>query len=285
MTAAMNVSERVYRWLLRSYPREFRDEYGEEMVLLFRERSGDAGLRSWLQAAGDLLFHAPKEHWSMLQQDVRYALRTWHRAPAVPAIAVTALTLGMGANLAVFSVTNAVLLQPLPVREPGRVVVVQETRAGSGVATGGASFPNYLSWKERSRSLDLAAYSGQALTWTDAPQPERLEAIAATAPFLDVVGGSLHIGRWFTADDAYAGQPGVVVLSNRLWRQRFGADQGVLGRRLILNSAPYTVIGVAAAGLTVPFEPDLSSPTCGFRSWAIRRRRDAASGTSPSSAA
>jgi putative ABC transport system permease protein len=269
----VSVSERVYRWLLRSYPREFRDEYGEEMVLLFRERCGEARLRSWLQAAGDLLFHAPKEHWGMLQQDVRYALRTWRRAPAVPAIAVTALTLGMGANLAVFSVTNAVLLQPLPVREPGRVVVVQETRAGAGVASGGASFPNYLSWKEGSRSLDLAAYSGQALTWTDGPQPERLEAIAATASFLDVAGGSLQRGRWFTEDEAQSGQPGVVVLSNRLWRQRFGADRGILGRSLILNSAPYTVIGIASPRFSVPSEPDLWVPQLGDPSPARRAIR------------
>ena len=273
MSANMTLSERLYRLLLRSYPREFRDEYGEEMAMVFSERRGDSPVRSWLQAAADCLFHAPREHASILKQDLVYGLRTWRRSPSIPVVTIAALTLGIGANLAIFTVAHAVLMRPLTVREPGRVVVVQETRAASSVAAGGASFPNYLSWTERARSLDLAAYSGQALTWTDAAQPERLEGLATTASFLGVIGGSLQGGRWFTADEAQPGQAGVVVLSDRLWRERFAADPQVIGRRLTLNGTPYTAIGVAAPTLTVPFEPDVWVPQVGDASPSRRATR------------
>jgi hypothetical protein len=94
----MTICERIYRCLLRFYPCDFRDEYTEEMSLLFRARVREGGLKLWLQILGDLTLHAPQEHWSIVKQDVRYGLRSWRRAPAVPAIALTALTFGMGAN-------------------------------------------------------------------------------------------------------------------------------------------------------------------------------------------
>ena len=139
-------------------------------------------------------------------------------------------------------------------------MVVHETRTAQGVETTAASLPNYLSWEERVRTLELAAYSRAALTWTGAEQPERLEALATTASFLSVIGGSLHTGRWFSADEVRPGQPRVAVLSNRLWRTRFGGDPDILGRQLILNGTPSTVIGVASAAFSVPLEPDLWIP-------------------------
>ncbi len=107
----MKTSERLYRWLLRLYPRDFRDEYGEEMSLLFRARSSEGSLRLWLQILGDLVFHAPNEHWSMMKQDLRYAVRTLLRAPTCTATVIATLALGIGANSVIFSAVDAVLLR------------------------------------------------------------------------------------------------------------------------------------------------------------------------------
>jgi putative ABC transport system permease protein len=262
----MKMSERVYRWLLRLYPADFRHEYGREMSLLFRARAdaGDArtaGLATlWFQVLGDLLFHAPREHWALMKQDVRYAFRSWRRTPAIPAIALTALTLGMGANISIFSVMHAVLLRSLPVPAPERLMLLRETNIARGLEPSAVSLPDYLSWKDRARSLELAAFSGQTLTWSGADYPERLEALAPTDSFLAVLGRPLHLGRWFTADEGHQGQHRVAVLSNRSWRTRFGADPAILGRQLVLNGSPYSVIGVAPADFSVPTEPDLWVP-------------------------
>jgi putative ABC transport system permease protein len=256
----VKTSERIYRCLLRLYPRDFRDEYGQEMSLLFRARAEQGRLRLWSQVIGDLLFHAPREHWSMAKQDVRYAFRSWCRAPAIPAIAVTALTLGMGANIAIFSVIHAVLLRPLPAPEPERLMLLRETNVARGLDTSAVSLPNYLSWRTHARSLELAAYSGQSLTWTGAEYAERLEALAPTESFLSVLATPLHMGRWFTADEGRAGRHRVAVLSHRFWRTRFGGDPAMLDRQLVLNGASYTIIGVASADLSIPSEPDLWVP-------------------------
>ncbi len=171
----MRWSERIYRRLLALYPRDFRDEYGQEMSLLFGDRAREGGVRLWFQVLGDLLGHAPREHWSITRQDVRYALRSWRRTPAIPAIALSALMLGMGANIAIFSTVHAVLLRPLPVSHPEQLMLLRETNVTHGIDASAVSLPNYLSWKQQARSLELAAFSGQTLTWTGAEYPERLE--------------------------------------------------------------------------------------------------------------
>src|SRR5688572_13694029 len=118
----MKMSERLYRWLLRFYPREFRDEYGDEMSLLFRDRSQEGRLTLWLQVAGDLLLHAPGEHWNAVTRDLRLAFRQLWRNPGFSAVVIVTLALGIGGTTAVFSVLQAVLLAPLPYEEPGRLV-------------------------------------------------------------------------------------------------------------------------------------------------------------------
>lgn len=114
----MKGSERLYRWLLRLYPRDFRDEYGHEMSLLFRARAIDGPVRLWLQVLGDLVFHAPKEHWIMMKQDLRYAVRTLLRAPTFAVTVIATLTLGIGANSVIFSAVDPVLLRDAPVSDP-----------------------------------------------------------------------------------------------------------------------------------------------------------------------
>ena len=118
----MKVSERLYRWLLRFYPREFRDEYGHEMSLVFRDRATRGSVILWLQVIGDLLFHAPQEHWSTTKQDLRFAFRQIRRSPGFSGVVIVTLALGIGGTTAVFSVLQAVLLAPLPYEEPGQLV-------------------------------------------------------------------------------------------------------------------------------------------------------------------
>src|SRR5688500_63614 len=118
----MQWSERIYRRLLHLYPREFRDEYGDEMSLLFRDRASEGGVGLWFQVLGDLIFHAPHEHWHVLTQDLRFAIRQVWRSPGFSAVVIVTLALGIGGTTAVFSVLQAVLLAPLPYEEPGQLV-------------------------------------------------------------------------------------------------------------------------------------------------------------------
>ena len=142
----MKRSERIYRWLLRLYPRDFRDEYGEEMSLLFRDRTSEGSSRLWLQVLGDLLVHAPKEHWSTMKQDLRYAVRTLLRAPTFAATVIATLALGIGANSVIFSAVDAVLLRDAPVTDPDTLVDVY-TSSGSTLYSR-SSYPDYFDLRE-----------------------------------------------------------------------------------------------------------------------------------------
>src|SRR5688572_5075043 len=137
----MTNSERIYRWLLRLYPREFRDEYGQEMSLLFRDRALEGPLRLWVQVLGDFIFHAPREHWSALRQDLRYGLRQVRRSPGFSAVVIATLAVGIGGTTAVFSVTHAVLLAPLPYAQPGQLVRIYQ-QDPADAATRGVSAPH-----------------------------------------------------------------------------------------------------------------------------------------------
>src|SRR5688572_6693570 len=116
------MSERIYRWLLRLYPGEFRDEYGHEMSLLFRDRAAAGPVMLWFQVIGDLFFHAPREHWSTTKQDLSFAFRQIRRSPGFSSVVIVTLAVGIGGTTAVFSVLQAVLLAPLPYDEPGQLV-------------------------------------------------------------------------------------------------------------------------------------------------------------------
>lgn len=194
-----------------------------------------------------------------VMRDIRHAIRALARSPGFTLTALLTLTLGIGANTAMYSVVHAVLLRPLAVREPGRLVRVYESSPERNWPTFSASIPNYLSWKE-AHSVDLAAFQGYAANWTRDAESERLQGTAATSSFLPVVGLSLRLGRWFVDQEQFAGQNRVVVLSEGLWKTRFGSEQGVIGRKLLLNGEAYSVVGVASAGLTIPTAPDLWVP-------------------------
>ena len=248
--ARRTIGERVYRRLLRLYPRDFSDDYAGEMTRLYRDRVRDEGPTSvWLALLADVARTAPKEQISTLVQDVRHAWRTWRRTPVLALAAVVTLALGVGANTAVFSVVHGVLLRPLPYPDADRLVEVFEdnSRAGGGPFFR-VSLLNYLSWVEHARSFEaLAAFNGRDFTLTGHGDPERLFGCAVTASLFRVLGIEPIVGRPLTGDDENPGAAPVALLAEPLWLRAFGKDPAVVGRTVTLNGVRHEIIGVVPA--------------------------------------
>ena len=193
-----------------------------------------------------------------LWQDIRYALRSLAKAPGFTAVTLFTLALGIGANSAIFSVVDGVLIRPLPYPEPDRLAVVRETYGGGEV--GSVSGANFLDWKARTHQFQLlAAWRGVAVTLLGAGEPEEMPAALVSADFFRTLGVEPILGRGLLPGEDQ-GQGAVVVIGETLWRTRFGADSGVLGRTLDLSGIPYTIIGVAPASLVYPGRSQLWLP-------------------------
>jgi putative ABC transport system permease protein len=198
-----------------------------------------------------------------LLQDIRYALRLLNKNPGFSAIAILTLALGIGANTAIFTVVNAVLLRPLGFREPSRLVIVAEKSPFPTIST---SYQNYLDWRDQSHSFEsLEATRGTTITLTGTGEPERLNARMATAPLFPLLGASAVLGRTFLADEDRAGGAPVALLSYGLWQRRFGGSQEILGKPITLDSQPYTVVGVLPGGFELLQPADVFLP---FHPWA-----------------
>ena len=178
---------------------------------------------------------------------MRYALRTLLRSPGFTAVALVTLALGIGANTAIFSFVNGVLLKPLPYQDPHSIVLVWEKPPGG--YRNGISTLNFLDWKSQNTVFGpmAAVRFGGSATLTGAGEPVELAASSVSAPYFDIFGVRAALGRTFAADEDQAGKSQVVILSHRLWQARFGADPNILGRILTLNGKPCTVIGVLPA--------------------------------------
>ncbi len=239
---------RLYRMLLRLYPASFRGEYESEMTALFARRRGESsgafGLAAlWLATLSETLWNAAGAHWDILRQDLRYSVRMLARTPGFTATAIAIVALGIGANTAAFSVTDFVLIRPLPFPEPERLVKIWESVPGYTQME--LSPGNYRDWKRRSRSFNgFGFYTDSAVNWIGQGDPLRLESVDVTADLLPVLGVKPLMGRGFAEEDNNAGAAQTVLLSYRLWQARFGGDPAVLGRKMILDGEPATVIGV-----------------------------------------
>jgi putative ABC transport system permease protein len=277
--------ERLYRLLLCAYPREFREDLGGEMAALFRARLRDearrgraARARFWARTLLDVLANAGAERLARrtrraprppgkgqamdtLRQDLRYALRSLLRAPAFLAVAVATLALGIGANGAIFSAVNAVLLRPLPFPDADRLVFVWGRTAADSQSA--VSWPEFVDWREQNRSFEaMAVWRPQSVTLTGSGEPERLIGAFVTASLFPLLGATPQLGRTFEPGET---EPGAVrpvaVLSHGLWHRRFGGDPGILGRTLVLNGHPLTVIGVMG--------PDLAHGRAPFNAYVL----------------
>ncbi|MFI5184411.1 MAG: ADOP family duplicated permease, partial [Vicinamibacteria bacterium] len=253
----LSAAERAYRRLIRLYPGEFRAEFGGEMAVLFRDRSREESLPSLLLAVVvDTLKTAPKEHWSMWSQDLRYALRMMVKNPGFTLVAATSLALGIGATSAVFSMADAILLRPLPVSDPGAIVSMRSEAKDSpfGANYSSTSFPDYLDYRDRSHSFDgLVAFEYNSLSFApdSKTSPQLKFSLYVSGNLFSVLGVEPTLGRGFRPDeDMVSGRDAVCVLSHQLWTSAFGADPRAVGRTIRLNGADFTVIGVAPASFT-----------------------------------
>ncbi len=196
-------------------------------------------------------------------QDLRHAWRLVRRQPGFAMTAILTLALGVGANTAIFSVVQAVLLRPLPFRDPDRLALVWETNPRRARFRNVANPGNFLAWKERNQVFeDMAAFTPWKANLDGEGGAERVPIGTVTSSFFSVLGVGPQLGRGFEPEDAMAGAPDVVVLSAGLWRQRYGADPAVLGKSVIVFSRPATVIGVMPDGFDVPL---------GARLWTLVR--------------
>ncbi|HEY4365156.1 MAG TPA: ABC transporter permease [Bryobacteraceae bacterium] len=188
-----------------------------------------------------------------LWRDLRYAVRTLARNPGFTFVAVLALALGMGANTAIFTVVNAVLLQPLRYPKSEQLISVAERNLKAGFPVFSLSPGNYVDFRDHNHSFSgFAAFGGKGLNLSTGSQPERLLGVRVTPEFFDVLATKPQMGRTFTAEEMVPGASHVAILSQSLWRERFAGRPDVLGQTLKLNSEIYTVIGVMPADFQFP---------------------------------
>jgi putative ABC transport system permease protein len=269
-------SARRFRMLLRLLPAEFRGDYGPEMEQIFAEQRADAvrhgdkmGIwRLWWETAKGIFTTAPREHLSMLRQDSGFALRMMRKNLGFTFAAVIVLGLGIGANTAIFSVVNAVLLKPLPYEHGERLLMLSERIARDG-GLGRSSVPELNDYRNQNRSLDgIVEYHNMQFILLGRSEPERVETGVVSWNFFDLFGVKPLAGRMFEPNDERPGAPAVLLLSYEYWQRSFGGDLTVVGKTFRMNDKPHRVIGVLPPFPQYPNENDVYMPSvaCPFRS-------------------
>jgi putative ABC transport system permease protein len=197
----------------------------------------------------------------VLLQDLRYGLRMLRKSPAFTAIAIITLALGIGANSAIFSVVNGVLLQPLPYGDPGRLINIFNTAPSRDLDNFGGSPPDFRALRERNQSLtSLSALSMSFFNLTGPAQPERLRAAVVSAEYFTTLGVKPAIGRAFLPNEEQWGSHHVVILSDAFWRAHLNADPNIQWKTILLNGERYDVVGVMPSGFYTAEAPALWTP-------------------------
>jgi putative ABC transport system permease protein len=193
--------------------------------------------------------------------DLRYAVRGLLKKPLFAVLSILTLALGIGANAAIFSVVNGVLLRPLPYPQPDRLMMVWIYNPRQGFDKDVAPYPTFADWRAQSRSFEqLAAYFGASVSLTGVGDPAQLRGARVTPSFFPTMNVQPALGRWFTEQDATAGHERVVILEHGLWGQRFGSDRSIVGRTIQLSGRPYEVVGVMPEGFHYPEDATLWLP-------------------------
>src|SRR5258708_4518162 len=204
--------------------------------------------------------------------DLKFALRQLLKNPGFTAVAVLTLALGIGANTAIFSVVDAVLLRPLAYPDSGQLVWLSER--GPDWSGGSLSYPNFIDWRNRQSVFErFGVCSGTSFTLTGAGEPVRLAGMLVSAGGFAALRAPPGIGRGFREDEDRPGAPPVAVISHALWQNRFGGDAGILNKTISLNGNPFTLLGVMPAGFEFPNKVDLwmpLGPSSAQAGWQLR---------------
>ncbi|MFN2507503.1 MAG: ABC transporter permease [Chthoniobacterales bacterium] len=189
--------------------------------------------------------------------DLKYAFRMLLKAPAFTAIAVITLALGIGANSAIYSVVDTLLLRPLPFKDPDRIVMIWGRSLDDGTARGVHSYPDYADLRDQSQSFSaMAAYTRTASILSHGDESQALERNAITSEIFAVLGVQPMLGRGYTREEDKPGAEPVVVLTHQLWKRAFGGDPRIVGQQITLSAKSVTVIGVMPPGWKFPIEDE-----------------------------
>jgi predicted permease len=245
----------MFNLLLRLYPASFRNEYGSEMRAVFARRRQEAGplaaIGLWVETIPDVAANAALVHWDLLRQDLSYTLRMLRRAPGFAITAMLIVALGIGATTAAFSVTDFVLLRPLPFPQPERLIKLWERTPGYGHME--LSAANYRDWKAGSTVFEsIGIYHSADGNLVGTGEPLRIEGAAVSADLFPTLRVQPLLGRSFAPDDDRAGAAGTLLLSYRLWQTQFGGEASVLGRQVLLDAESYTIVGVMPQDFRFP---------------------------------
>jgi putative ABC transport system permease protein len=256
---------RLYRRLTHLYPAPFQDEYRSEMVEMAKEceaaEGPDRRLATRFALLGDVLLTAPAEHFRMLRQDLRHALRVLAASPALTVPVVLVLAIGIGATTGVFTIANAVLLRPLPFAEPNRLVLLDEMDVKQGNPSIGMTLPGLRDYQEQARSLGgVGAYFDGGFTLTGGGEPERVNGAWVSWNLFSVLGVAPELGRHFVPEEDGPGMENAVLLSHGLWQRRFGGDRAILGQRIEVSGKARTVVGIMPPGFRFPENGELWAP-------------------------
>lgn len=266
MTEGKNTRARkVFRALLRLLPFDSRWEHGEAMEEMFVDmHSGAAGeeskmskIRIWLSSIGSVVWMSPREHFDMFRQDAGYALRTMRKNPGFATVAVLTLAIGIGANTAIFSVINGVLLEPLPYQDAGRLVIIWNDFGEGGQSLPVVSPQDYRDYREWTQLFeDFAAGDGGTGSLTGNGEPEQADVGYATFNFFPLLGVEPILGRGFLPEEDVVDGPAVALLNYKLWERRYGSDPAIVDSTIQLNGESVTVVGVLPPGFELLLPPE-----------------------------
>ncbi len=246
-----------YGALLHLYPASFRHEYGEEMRAVFARRRRDCSgildvVALWIEMLLDAITNASAAHFDILRQDLRYALRTLARTPGFTSTAIVVAALGIGATTAAFTMMDHVRIHPFPFADQDRLVRISEDHGARG-SDWDMSPANYRDWKQMNQSFEtMAAFRAISVNMIGQGAPQRIDGASLNAELFPMLGVTPLMGRYFAATDDRDGAPGTLLLSYSLWENLFGGDPAALGRKVILDDAPYTIIGVMPKNFYFP---------------------------------